>query len=259
MDRTLERIERVRLTVASDLEGVLVVISADVAGFHRHSSEDRRAAQLPSRAHASIAISVQHPLGAASRGTDVDSHSVALAACTADCGRAPVCQIRSRHERPVVEREDDTMMHEHDRNNGYGRQMRYDDDRHQDEYRSRDDYGDRGGDRGRDYGDRGREDDHEPWSDRDSRMSRFDEESMPFSRRETPRRLLGNTVASVWEITAQSRTSFEDAIRYGIERARRTLRHIRGAWVQGQEVLIRNNEIYAYRVQLKVTYVLDDT
>jgi dodecin len=136
------------------------------------------------------------------------------------------------------------MMHEHDSNNGYGRQMRYDGDRHEDEYRSRD------------YG---REDDHEQWSDRDSRSSRFDEESMPFSRREAPRRLRGNTVASVWEITAQSRTSFDDAIRYGIERARRTLRHIRGAWVQGQEVLIRNNEIYAYRVQLKVTYVLDDT
>ena len=128
------------------------------------------------------------------------------------------------------------MMHEHDNSNGYGRNTRYyEDDREEHDYRSRD-Y-----DRGYDD-DRGRE-----------------RESMPFSRRESTRRMLGNTVASVWEITAQSRTSFDDAIRYGIERARRTLRHIRGAWVQGQEVLLRNNEIYAYRVQLKVTYVLDDT
>ena len=132
------------------------------------------------------------------------------------------------------------MMHEHDRSHGYGRQMRYEDERPDDEYRSRD------------Y-DRGE------WSDRDAHSSRYEEESSPYSRRETRGRLRGNTVASVWEITAQSRTSFDDAIRYGIERARRTLRHIRGAWVQGQEVLLRNNEIYAYRVQLKLTYVLDDT
>ena len=71
-------------------------------------------------------------------------------------------------------------------------------------------------------------------------------------------RMLGNSFASVWEVTAQSRHSFDDAIRYGIDRARRSLRHIRGAWVQGQEVLLRGGEIYAYRVQLKVTYVLDD-
>lgn len=71
-------------------------------------------------------------------------------------------------------------------------------------------------------------------------------------------RMLGNSLASVWEVTAQSRHSFEDAIRYGIDRARRSLRHIRGAWVQGQEVLLRGGEIYAYRVQLKITYVLDD-
>lgn len=130
------------------------------------------------------------------------------------------------------------MMHEHDHSNGYGRSARYEDERHDDEYRSRDH-------------DRGYDDD---------RAGRYDREaSMPFSRREAPRRMLGNTVASVWEVTAQSRTSFDDAIRYGIERARRTLRHIRGAWVQGQEVMIRNNEIYAYRVQLKITYVLDDT
>lgn len=93
----------------------------------------------------------------------------------------------------------------------------------------------------------------------DHRASRYEDDEMQHGRREAPRRLRGNTVASVWEVTAQSRTSFDDAIRYGIERARRTLRHIRGAWVQGQEVMIRDNEIYAYRVQLKITYVLDDT
>ena len=147
------------------------------------------------------------------------------------------------------------MMHERDNSNGYGRHMRHEGGGREDEYRSRDFY-DRDGDRDEI---RGGSDHQLEWNDRESRSSRYDEPSMPYGRRETPRRLRGNTVASVWEVTAQSRTSFDDAIRYGIERARRTLRHIRGAWVQGQEVLLRNNEIYAYRVQLKITYVLDDT
>jgi flavin-binding protein dodecin len=129
-------------------------------------------------------------------------------------------------------------MRDHPRTNGHETHVRhYDDD----------------GRRAREW-DRDRDDDRD-----DYRASRYDDEVTPFSRREAPRRLRGNTVASVWEVTAQSRTSFDDAIRYGIERARRTLRHIRGAWVQGQEVMIRDNEIYAYRVQLKITYVLDDT
>jgi flavin-binding protein dodecin len=93
-------------------------------------------------------------------------------------------------------------------------------------------------------------DDHGGGDHRGTRQERERDEYEP--------RMLGNSLASVWEVTAQSRHSFDDAIRYGIDRARRSLRHIRGAWVQGQEVLLRSGEIYAYRVQLKVTYVLDD-
>jgi hypothetical protein len=114
--------------------------------------------------------------------------------------------------------------------------------------RGREDWRERGGRRGYD-------DDDDDWR----RAGRHREEGVPFSSRgeyEAP--MLGNSVASVWEITAQSRHSFEDAIRYGIHRARQTLRHIKGVWVQGQEVLLRSNEIYAYRVQLKVTFVLED-
>ena len=67
------------------------------------------------------------------------------------------------------------------------------------------------------------------------------------------------SVASITEISSTSPTSFEDAIQQGIARAAKTLRHIRGAWVKEQEVKVENDRITAYKVILKVTFVLEDT
>jgi len=67
------------------------------------------------------------------------------------------------------------------------------------------------------------------------------------------------SVASISEIKASSTKSFEDAIKQGVKRASKTLRNIRSAWIQNQEVLIdEKGEITEYRVQLKVTFVLED-
>ncbi len=66
------------------------------------------------------------------------------------------------------------------------------------------------------------------------------------------------SVAKVTEITANSPESMEDAIRVGIERASKTLSNIRSAWVAEQHVVIENNTIAGYRVNLRVTFVLTD-
>lgn len=66
------------------------------------------------------------------------------------------------------------------------------------------------------------------------------------------------SVARVTEISATSPNSFDDAVKQGIERAAKTLRNIEGAWVKDQNVMIENNTITAYRVNLAVTFVLDD-
>lgn len=66
------------------------------------------------------------------------------------------------------------------------------------------------------------------------------------------------TVARVTEISATSATGFEDAIRTGLERASRTLRGITSAWVKEQQVEVQDNQIVAYRVNLLITFVLDD-
>lgn len=66
------------------------------------------------------------------------------------------------------------------------------------------------------------------------------------------------SVARVTEITASSSQSFEDAIRSGIERAARTLKNIEGAWIQEQKVAISNGQIREFRVNMKVTFVLEE-
>ena len=66
------------------------------------------------------------------------------------------------------------------------------------------------------------------------------------------------TVAKVSEITAQSSKSFEDAIQQGIARAGKTIRNIQSAWVNEQSVVVRNGKVAEWRVNLRVTFLLDD-
>lgn len=67
-----------------------------------------------------------------------------------------------------------------------------------------------------------------------------------------------STVGRVTEITSRSETSFEEAIRVGIERANKTLRGVKGAWVKEQQVEVEGGKIVNYRVNMLVTFVLDD-
>ena len=67
------------------------------------------------------------------------------------------------------------------------------------------------------------------------------------------------TVARVTEISATSEQSFEDAINLGIQRATSTLRNVEGAWVKDMNVLISDGNIRGYKVNLAITFVLEDT
>jgi dodecin len=64
-------------------------------------------------------------------------------------------------------------------------------------------------------------------------------------------------VARVTEITAASRKSFQDAMETGLARAHKTLRNVKGAWIQGQKVTVEKGKIVEYRVNMKVTFVLE--
>jgi len=64
------------------------------------------------------------------------------------------------------------------------------------------------------------------------------------------------SVAKIIEISCESPTSFEDAVRQGIATASKTVENIRGAWVKEQQVVVKDNKVVAYRVDLKLTFVL---
>ena len=66
------------------------------------------------------------------------------------------------------------------------------------------------------------------------------------------------SVARVTEITSSSTKSFEDAIEQGIARAAKTLKNVEGAWIQEQKVVVENGKIAAYRINMKVTFILTD-
>lgn len=66
------------------------------------------------------------------------------------------------------------------------------------------------------------------------------------------------SVARVTEIIASSNKSFEDSVQQGITRANKTLKNVKGAWVEDQKVVVENGSITEYRTVLKVTFVLED-
>jgi len=67
------------------------------------------------------------------------------------------------------------------------------------------------------------------------------------------------SVARVTEIKSSSTKSFDDAIKVGIARAHKTLKNVKSAWIENQEIFLdEKGEISEYRVQMKVTFVLDD-
>ncbi|MFH1474904.1 MAG: dodecin family protein [Chloroflexota bacterium] len=66
------------------------------------------------------------------------------------------------------------------------------------------------------------------------------------------------SVARVTELSARSDRSFEDAITQGIARANKTLRNVKSAWIKEQHVEVADGKVVAFRVNILVTFVLDD-
>lgn len=65
------------------------------------------------------------------------------------------------------------------------------------------------------------------------------------------------SVAKVVEISATSPTSFDEAVKNGIDKAGESLRGIQGAWVSEQKVDVVDGKIAEYRVTLRVTFILE--
>ncbi len=65
------------------------------------------------------------------------------------------------------------------------------------------------------------------------------------------------SVARVTEISSTSSKSFEDAIQQGLSRATKTLRNVKSAWIKDQNVMMENDKVKEYKVNMEVTFVLE--
>jgi hypothetical protein len=65
-------------------------------------------------------------------------------------------------------------------------------------------------------------------------------------------------IAKVIEVTASSTSGFEDAVRDGVNRAAKTVHNMRSAWVNEQSIVIRDDQIAEWRVNLRITFVVED-
>jgi hypothetical protein len=67
------------------------------------------------------------------------------------------------------------------------------------------------------------------------------------------------SISRTTEIKSSSILSFDDAMKKGIARTLKTLKNVRGAWIENQEVLIdKKGKISEYRVRMKVTFILEE-
>ncbi len=65
------------------------------------------------------------------------------------------------------------------------------------------------------------------------------------------------SVAKIIEITSESSKGFEDAVQQGVKRAAETVNNVQAAWVKDQECFVKDGKITGYRVNLKVTFILE--
>ena len=64
-------------------------------------------------------------------------------------------------------------------------------------------------------------------------------------------------IAKVIEVNSSSAKSFEDAIQTGIAKFTETVKNVQGAWSNEQKVVIKDNQIVEYRVNLKISFLVD--
>ncbi len=64
------------------------------------------------------------------------------------------------------------------------------------------------------------------------------------------------SVAKVIEISAASPSSFEDAVRRGIETAAKTVKGIQGAWISEQKIRVTDDAVTEFRVTMRVSFVV---
>ncbi len=62
------------------------------------------------------------------------------------------------------------------------------------------------------------------------------------------------SVLKVIEVLSNSEKSWEDATQKAVKEAAKTVKNIRSAYVQDQSVVVKNDEVSEFRVNIKLTF-----
>lgn len=65
-------------------------------------------------------------------------------------------------------------------------------------------------------------------------------------------------IAKVIELLADG-DSIENAVKNGVAEAKKTVRNIQGVWIKETQAVLENGEVTAFRVNLKVTFVVEES
>lgn len=65
------------------------------------------------------------------------------------------------------------------------------------------------------------------------------------------------SVLKVIEVLSSSPTSWEDATAKAVEKASKSVKHIRSVYVQEQSAQVKDGKVSEYRVNLKLTFELE--
>ncbi len=64
-------------------------------------------------------------------------------------------------------------------------------------------------------------------------------------------------VLKVIEVLSSSETSWEDATKKAVEKASKSVKHIRSVYVQDQSASVKDGKVSEFRVNLKITFELE--
>jgi dodecin len=65
------------------------------------------------------------------------------------------------------------------------------------------------------------------------------------------------SVLKVIEVLSSSETSWEDATKKAVEKASKSVKHVRSVYVQDQSASVKDGKVSEFRVNLKITFELE--
>jgi flavin-binding protein dodecin len=66
------------------------------------------------------------------------------------------------------------------------------------------------------------------------------------------------TMLKVVEVLAESDKSFDDAAQVAVTNASKTVRNIQSIYIKEMTATVDNNQVTKYRINAKISFVLDD-